>query len=149
MKRAAACRSSRAAKIRSRSTLWNWRKSISRTSLMVSNPVTSGCSPDSPKRLLEVRSSNDLPHQGAARCGKGESIRNGAATVTGLTQQQQAAVSSDATRILVSAGAGSGKTHVLVERYIACLLRNPNLSVHGLIAVTYPRVKPPMKCASV
>lgn len=59
--------------------------------------------------------------------------------MAGLTEQQQAAVLSTASRILVSAGAGSGKTHVLVERYIERLRRDTELGVNGLIAVTFTR----------
>lgn len=57
----------------------------------------------------------------------------------GLTEQQLVAATSHATRILVSAGAGSGKTHVLVERYIERLKRDPNLAVSQLVAVTFTR----------
>jgi len=57
----------------------------------------------------------------------------------GLTEQQLIAATSRATRILVSAGAGSGKTHVLVERYIERLKRDANLSVNQLVAVTFTR----------
>jgi ATP-dependent helicase/nuclease subunit A len=57
----------------------------------------------------------------------------------GLTEQQLVAATSHATQILVSAGAGSGKTHVLVERYIERLKRDPNLAVSQLVAVTFTR----------
>lgn len=56
-----------------------------------------------------------------------------------LTHQQERAVQSQAGRILVSAGAGSGKTHVLVERYVERLRHNPELNVQNLIAVTFTR----------
>jgi len=57
----------------------------------------------------------------------------------GLTEQQLQAATSHASRILVSAGAGSGKTHVLVERYIERLKRDVNLSIGQLVAVTFTR----------
>lgn len=41
--------------------------------------------------------------------------------------------------VLVAAGAGSGKTHVLVERYIEILRSEPALTVDGIIAVTFTR----------
>jgi ATP-dependent helicase/nuclease subunit A len=56
-----------------------------------------------------------------------------------LTEQQQQAVTSIDRNVLVSAGAGSGKTHVLVERYIELLRRSPDLSVSNIVAVTYTR----------
>ena len=57
----------------------------------------------------------------------------------GLTEQQQLAVVSESSKILVCAGAGSGKTHVLVERYIERLKRDATLTVSSLIAVTFTR----------
>ncbi|MGH9552914.1 MAG: UvrD-helicase domain-containing protein, partial [Terriglobales bacterium] len=56
-----------------------------------------------------------------------------------LTEQQKKAVTASARRILVSAGAGSGKTHVLVERYIERLKRDTKLGVQNLVAVTFTR----------
>ncbi|CAN5332819.1 hypothetical protein BH10CYA1_BH10CYA1_15530 [soil metagenome] len=56
-----------------------------------------------------------------------------------LTEQQQRAVTSIDRNVLVSAGAGSGKTHVLVERYIELLRCNPEMSVSNIVAVTYTR----------
>ncbi|HEY9868145.1 MAG TPA: UvrD-helicase domain-containing protein [Candidatus Obscuribacterales bacterium] len=56
-----------------------------------------------------------------------------------LTEQQRRAVSSTQAHVLVSAGAGSGKTHVLVERYIEILRNSPRLSATDLIAVTYTK----------
>ena len=35
------------------------------------------------------------------------------------------------------AGAGSGKTFVLVERYLALLDRNPDWSLNALVAITF------------
>lgn len=54
-----------------------------------------------------------------------------------LTKEQQLAVESIDKNILVSAGAGSGKTHVLVERFLEILRCNKQLSVGNIIAVTY------------
>ncbi|MBI2809329.1 MAG: UvrD-helicase domain-containing protein, partial [Candidatus Melainabacteria bacterium] len=59
--------------------------------------------------------------------------------MAGLTEQQQRAVTSIDRNVLVSAGAGSGKTHVLVERYIELLRCNPEMSVSNIVAVTYTR----------
>lgn len=59
--------------------------------------------------------------------------------MAGLTEQQQRAVDSVDRNVLVSAGAGSGKTHVLVERYIEMLRRSPELTVSNIVAVTYTR----------
>lgn len=59
--------------------------------------------------------------------------------MAGLTEQQQQAVNSIDRNVLVSAGAGSGKTHVLVERYIELLRCNPEMSVSNIVAVTYTR----------
>jgi ATP-dependent helicase/nuclease subunit A len=54
-----------------------------------------------------------------------------------LTEEQKRSVESIDCHVLVSAGAGSGKTHVLVERYLEILKRNSELTVSNLIAVTY------------
>jgi ATP-dependent helicase/nuclease subunit A len=56
-----------------------------------------------------------------------------------LTQQQRDAVETIDKHVLVCAGAGSGKTHVLVERYIELLQRNQQLGVSNLVAVTFTR----------
>ncbi|MBY0358076.1 MAG: UvrD-helicase domain-containing protein [Candidatus Obscuribacterales bacterium] len=55
------------------------------------------------------------------------------------TKEQQAAVESIDKHVLVSAGAGSGKTFVLVERYLEVLQTNPEASVFEIIAVTFTR----------
>jgi len=54
-----------------------------------------------------------------------------------LTQEQEKAVAATDRHVLVCAGAGSGKTHVLVERYLAILRLNPEASVEDVVAVTY------------
>src|SRR6516162_2627708 len=56
-----------------------------------------------------------------------------------LTSAQQLAVNCVDDNVLVAAGAGSGKTMVLVERVIENLRRNPELKVSSLIAVTFTR----------
>ncbi len=52
----------------------------------------------------------------------------------GLTVEQQDIVEAGDTDIAVSAGAGSGKTHVLVERYVALLER---CAIPEIVAVTF------------
>jgi len=56
-----------------------------------------------------------------------------------LTEQQQQAVDLVDRNVLVSAGAGSGKTHVLVERYVEILRRYPDCTLSNIIAVTFTR----------
>lgn len=56
-----------------------------------------------------------------------------------LTAQQKEAVYSIDKNVLVSAGAGSGKTHVLVERYIEVLRSDSELTVADLVAVTFTK----------
>lgn len=56
-----------------------------------------------------------------------------------LTEEQQSAIQSIDKHVLVSAGAGSGKTFVLVERYIKVLESNPQAGINDIIAVTYTK----------
>lgn len=56
-----------------------------------------------------------------------------------LTEEQRLAVNTVEENVLVSAGAGSGKTHVLVERYVEILRRYPEVSLANIIAVTYTK----------
>jgi ATP-dependent helicase/nuclease subunit A len=56
-----------------------------------------------------------------------------------ITDKQNKAITSTESDVLVSAGAGSGKTFVLVERYIHILRQYPEISVSQIIAVTYTR----------
>ncbi|MBK7838988.1 MAG: UvrD-helicase domain-containing protein [Candidatus Obscuribacter sp.] len=56
-----------------------------------------------------------------------------------LTEEQNLAVMSVEKNVLVAAGAGSGKTHVLVERYVEILRRNSDVTLANIIAVTYTR----------
>jgi ATP-dependent helicase/nuclease subunit A len=59
--------------------------------------------------------------------------------MSSLTEQQRRAVELIDHNMLVSAGAGSGKTHVLVERYLNILRCKPDLRVSNIIAVTYTK----------
>ena len=54
-----------------------------------------------------------------------------------LTEAQCQAVESIDMNVLVSAGAGSGKTHVLVERYLNILLSNDTILPRNILAITY------------
>lgn len=53
-----------------------------------------------------------------------------------LNQEQHEAVTAPATNLLILAGAGSGKTRVLVHR-IAWLIRTQQVSPHAILAVTF------------
>lgn len=55
----------------------------------------------------------------------------------GLTEDQKLAVETVDLNVLVSAGAGSGKTHVLVERYLEIMKKDQSATVANLVAVTY------------
>ncbi len=59
--------------------------------------------------------------------------------MSSLTEQQQKAVETIDRHVLVCAGAGSGKTHVLIERFIEILKKNEDVSVSHLVAVTFTR----------
>lgn len=53
-----------------------------------------------------------------------------------LTSEQQQAVDANHQRILVSASAGTGKTHVLTQRYLRLVLRD-GVEVRQILAVTF------------
>src|SRR5436305_10989276 len=53
------------------------------------------------------------------------------------TEAQREAIETRQQRVLVSAGAGSGKTRVLVERFLRLLEENPSWNVHDIVAVTF------------
>jgi ATP-dependent helicase/nuclease subunit A len=56
-----------------------------------------------------------------------------------LTDDQRQAVESIDQHVLVSAGAGCGKTLVLVERYLEVLRKNDDATINDIIAVTFTR----------
>jgi ATP-dependent helicase/nuclease subunit A len=56
-----------------------------------------------------------------------------------LTESQMCAVKAITSNVLVSAGAGSGKTRVLVERVIEILREKPETRISQIVAVTYTR----------
>lgn len=60
----------------------------------------------------------------------------GSALLHGLNERQHEAVTAPLGNTLVLAGAGSGKTRVLVSR-IAWLIEQENLSPHAILAVTF------------
>ncbi len=63
-------------------------------------------------------------------------MENSATLIHSLNEQQQAAVSAPPSNLLVLAGAGSGKTRVLVHR-IAWLIQEYHISPHEVLAVTF------------
>jgi len=56
-----------------------------------------------------------------------------------FTAEQRAAVHIHDKNLIVVAGAGSGKTRVLVERYLQLLEANPEWSIQSLVAITFTR----------
>lgn len=56
-----------------------------------------------------------------------------------FTKEQCAAVQIRDKNLIVVAGAGSGKTRVLVERYLRMLEANPGWSLNSLVAITFTR----------
>ncbi|MCC6616222.1 MAG: UvrD-helicase domain-containing protein [Anaerolineae bacterium] len=54
-----------------------------------------------------------------------------------LTPDQHAAIHTHDRNLVVVAGAGSGKTFVLVERYLALLDANPDWALNQLVAITF------------
>jgi ATP-dependent helicase/nuclease subunit A len=57
----------------------------------------------------------------------------------GFTEQQAEAIFTLQKNLVVAAGAGSGKTRVLVERYIELLNQNESWSLNSLVAITFTR----------
>ena len=55
------------------------------------------------------------------------------------TGDQQRAIALHERNLVVLAAAGSGKTHVLVERYLALLAANPDWPLESLVAITFTR----------
>ena len=55
------------------------------------------------------------------------------------TGEQRAAIHRHDKNMIVVAGAGSGKTRVLVERYLQLLERNPDWRLKALVAITFTR----------
>jgi ATP-dependent helicase/nuclease subunit A len=53
------------------------------------------------------------------------------------TPEQQAAIQAQGRPLLVDAGAGTGKTWVLVERFIYLLQEHPDWPLEGILAVTF------------
>jgi len=56
-----------------------------------------------------------------------------------FTTEQQDAVDIHDKNLIVVAGAGSGKTRVLVERYLQLLGANPDWPIKSLVAITFTR----------
>lgn len=56
-----------------------------------------------------------------------------------LTPEQSAAIYTLGRNLIVVAGAGSGKTRVLVERFLALLEQHPDWPLNSLVAITYTR----------
>ncbi len=56
-----------------------------------------------------------------------------------LTDQQHQAITDHSHNLIVTAGAGSGKTYVLVERYLRLLDANPDWSLNAIVAITFTR----------
>ncbi|NWG17095.1 MAG: UvrD-helicase domain-containing protein [Chloroflexi bacterium] len=55
------------------------------------------------------------------------------------TPEQHDAIFTHDRNLIVVAGAGSGKTHVLVERFLALLDANPDWPLNALVAITFTR----------
>jgi ATP-dependent helicase/nuclease subunit A len=53
------------------------------------------------------------------------------------TESQREAIETRNRRVIVTAGAGSGKTRVLVERFLKLLEENPSWRVSDIVAVTF------------
>ncbi|MBA3874964.1 MAG: UvrD-helicase domain-containing protein, partial [Anaerolineae bacterium] len=53
-----------------------------------------------------------------------------------LTPNQHTAIYEHERNLIVVAGAGSGKTFVLVERYLTLLDKNPSWPLNAVVAIT-------------
>jgi ATP-dependent helicase/nuclease subunit A len=60
-----------------------------------------------------------------------------AKVVTEPTPEQEAAITTEGRALLVEAGAGTGKTWVLVQRFIHLLDRHPNWPLDSIVAITF------------
>jgi ATP-dependent helicase/nuclease subunit A len=60
-----------------------------------------------------------------------------ARTVAKATPEQKAAIKTEGRALLVEAGAGTGKTWVLVQRFIHLLERHPNWPIDSIVAITF------------
>ncbi|MCA0458895.1 MAG: UvrD-helicase domain-containing protein [Chloroflexi bacterium] len=56
-----------------------------------------------------------------------------------LTDAQQTAIYEHERNLIVVAGAGSGKTYVLVERFLGLLDKNPDWPLNSLVAITFTK----------
>src|SRR5579871_101716 len=54
-----------------------------------------------------------------------------------LTPAQETEITNSSDNLVVVAGAGSGKTFVLVERYLALLDAHPEWPLNALVAITF------------
>src|SRR5579871_5075782 len=54
-----------------------------------------------------------------------------------LTPAQETEITNSSDNLVVVAGAGSGKTFVLVERYLALLDAHPDWPLNALVAITF------------
>lgn len=60
-------------------------------------------------------------------------------TTKQLTTSQHTAIHEHERNLIVVAGAGSGKTYVLVERFLTLLDKHPDWSLNALVAITFTK----------
>src|SRR5262249_14397386 len=77
----------------------------------------------------------NLPHQPVAQHHEGEDMAAQPAH-RGLTAQQEAAVTRRESSVVLSSGAGCGKTTVLTQRYLSHLIAN-EAAVGEIVAITF------------